>query len=111
LTQDGAMKTGLAFGAVLAIVISCGGGSGPGNGSALCGINGTDTCRKGELCNDTLGCVQCNVDPDCPATDPRCVEGRCEACASNADCGAALPACWGDHQCHAACTANANCQQ
>src|SRR5689334_338349 len=89
-------------------VIACGGSNNPG--SALCGVNGANACRMGELCSSTLGCVQCNKDSDCPATDPRCVEGRCEACATNADCGAAAPACWADNRCHAACTSNTNCQ-
>ncbi len=115
--HDGGMKRstspGLWLGIAFAVVIACGGSNngGPGNGSAICGVNGTDACRTGRICNTDLGCVECNVDPDCPATDPRCIEGRCEACASNADCGAAMPACWGDHRCHAACTSAASCQQ
>jgi Cys-rich repeat protein len=93
---------------------ACGGhnnNGGPSNGTSVCGVNGTDACRTGQLCSDTLGCVQCNADSDCPATDPRCVEGSCVLCATNADCPAAMPACWADNRCHAACTTNTDCQQ
>ncbi len=99
---------------VLAVLVACGsnGNSNPGGGSALCGVNGTNACGGQQtICSGTLGCVQCQADSDCAATDPRCIEGRCHACATNADCGAAMPACWADHQCHAACTSNASCQQ
>src|SRR4029079_12041160 len=87
------------------------GAPGPGGGSALCGPNGTNACNGGQQCDATLGCVECTTDPNCPATAPFCITGKCEACRTNADCGTgATPACWpGDHKCHAACVGNASC--
>ena len=37
-------------------------------------------------CDVTLGCVQCLANTDCPAADPFCIRGTCEACRTNADC-------------------------
>src|ERR1700722_2803826 len=93
------------------VLLACGSGSGgPGGGSAICRANGTNACAgAAPICNGDLGCVECNDDSDCPATSPRCIEGRCHACAANSDCGIATPWCWADFTCHAACTTNANC--
>jgi hypothetical protein len=107
--MKGSTKLGLGFVTTMIVVFACSSSKGPGGGSALCGVNGTDMCRMGEMCSNTLGCVQCAQDKDCPATDPRCIEGRCQLCATNADCPVAMPACWADHRCHAACTTNADC--
>ena len=100
------MKKTFAFASVVFVIIACGGSNGgPGGGSAVCGINGSNQCGGQQpFCDSTLGCVECRGDTDCPASDPRCISGRCRACASNSDCGAAAPACWADHQCHASCT-------
>jgi Cys-rich repeat protein len=109
--MKGSTKLVLGFVTTLVVIFACSSSKGPGNGSAICGINGADNCRMGEICSNTLGCVQCGADSDCPATDPRCIEGRCELCATNADCPATMPACWADHRCHAACTTSADCTQ
>jgi hypothetical protein len=99
----------LFIAATLAAAIACGGKS--NDGSALCGINGANSCHQGEQCSSTLGCVQCVANTDCAAANPRCVEGQCQECATNADCPAAMPACYADNQCHPKCGSNADCQQ
>ena len=101
---------------VVLIVVACGGSKGgslgPGGGSALCGVNGTDQCHGGQTCSATLGCVDCITSSDCSQPAPLCdtTSGQCVACNGNGDCGAAAPSCWpGDHQCHAACATNGDC--
>jgi hypothetical protein len=81
------------------------------DGSALCGISGADSCGMNQLCSQTFGCVECVVGSDCPQTLPRCVEGECQQCGSNADCGAAMPACWADGQCHPSCGSGSGAMQ
>jgi Cys-rich repeat protein len=105
------------FGAAFAlfVVVACSGSNsangGPAPGSALCGVNGTNQCGNGRQCDPTLGCVECLSNTDCPASSKFCIRGHCDVCQSNADCGTgATPACWpADHQCHPACTGNAQC--
>ncbi len=84
--------------------------SGPGVGSALCGPNGTNNCGQ-QICDPTLGCVECETSTNCPAGNPYCIQGSCAVCSTNADCGTgARPACYpNDHTCHPACTNNASC--
>jgi hypothetical protein len=75
-------------------------------GAALCDPAAATACSNGRKCDPALGCVECVADGDCTAAgrDPFCILGRCEACRTNTDCGAAAPACYpGDHQCHASC--------
>ena len=63
--------------------------------AALCGA------RK---CDVNLGCVQCVANTDCTGQDKFCVRGRCEACATHADCGVAAPVCSPvDNRCHVSC--------
>lgn len=60
----------------------------------------------GRKCDTSLGCVECLADTDCAAAgrDPFCILGRCEACRTNADCGAAAPVCYpADHRCRLSC--------
>jgi hypothetical protein len=49
----------------IATVVACGGSGGgvggPGPGSALCGINGSDHCGDGQVCDAVLGCVDCET--------------------------------------------------
>lgn len=118
-------RTAWSFGAALAslvvpfiVMVACSGSSssttGPGAGSALCGVNGTNDCGNGRMCDPSLGCVQCLSNNDCPAAAKYCILGRCDVCQSNADCGSTspTPACYpADHQCHPACTSNAQCTQ
>ena len=100
----------------MAAVVACGGSNGsvggPGPGSALCGVNGTDHCGGGQQCDATLGCVDCEASPDCPQSAPFCVPGlgQCGTCLLDSDCPASAPACWpGDHACHVACPAGGGC--
>jgi hypothetical protein len=102
----------------IALAAACGGssstlggaGGGPGGGSAVCGPNGTNTCRPNQQCDPTLGCVECTSDSQCPAVARFCLAGGCVTCKSDTDCGGATPACWpADHTCHAACGQNQSC--
>jgi hypothetical protein len=102
----------MAVAAVVAALIACGGSKGPGIGSSLCGINGSNQCRAGQQCDPALGCVECVTSASCAPPTPICILGlgQCGACVHNTDCTAAAPSCWpGDHACHAACMANADC--
>jgi len=49
----------------IAAVVACGGSGGhvggPGPGSALCGVSGTDHCSNGQVCDVVLGCVDCET--------------------------------------------------
>jgi len=100
----------------MAAVVACGGSNGsiggPGPGSALCGVNGTDHCGGGQECDATLGCVDCETNSNCPQAAPFCVAGlgQCGTCLQNNDCPASAPACWpSDHDCHVACPAGGGC--
>jgi hypothetical protein len=95
------------------VVLACGGGSGGRiGGSAVCGVNGTNQCDPSQVCDFTLGCVDCTIDVSCPAAAPHCLEGSCVTCISNADCSGATPTCWSsDYQCHMACTSSMMCPQ
>lgn len=95
----------ILFAAALGWAISCGGTDGGSGGPVQC----SQACPGGQFCDFDLGCVECSVSPDCPATAPVCLNGKCEACANNSDC-AAGQACFPDkHDCQPACTANADC--
>jgi hypothetical protein len=77
------------------------------DGSLLCG-----PCSQGQQCDPTLGCVDCTMDSQCPASTRVCVLGSCVQCRTNSDCGhGTTPSCWpGDHTCHPACTTDQQCQ-
>lgn len=81
-----------------------GGGPTPGSG-ALCGPNGRDDCGAFLLCNETLGCVECKQDTDCPAAAAHCLAGTCAGCRPGmSDCPGGARACWAsDNECHPAC--------
>lgn len=97
--------------------------SGPPRGSgALCGANGRNDCGPFHLCMDTLGCVECKQDEDCPVASPRCLQGACVGCrlrggaedggadAGMSDCPGAGAACWAsDDECHPACSEQSAC--
>src|SRR4029077_15221804 len=85
------------------------GGAPPG---ALCGPNSTMSCGSGQFCDPTLGCVNCLMDSQCPASMRWCLQGSCVQCKTNADCGSGTtPACYpADHSCHAACITSQQCQ-
>ncbi|MGH7269820.1 MAG: hypothetical protein ACREJ3_05255, partial [Polyangiaceae bacterium] len=89
------------------------GDAGPGGGSAICGPNGTNTCRINQQCDSVLGCVDCTSNAQCPASSPACLQGACVQCITNANCGTGTtPACYpATHTCHAACTSAQQCQQ
>jgi hypothetical protein len=96
------------FAAILAVAglgvfaAACGKGSGLGG----CTVDG-QTCSLG--CVENVGCAQCGADGDCPLTQPRCVAGRCEACAQTSDCGAGMACYPRNHECGPICTSNAQC--
>jgi hypothetical protein len=77
------------------------------DGGVLCG-----PCSQGQQCDPALGCVDCTMDSQCPASARYCVLGSCVQCRANTDCGGTTtPSCWpSDHTCHAACTGNQQCQ-
>jgi hypothetical protein len=87
------------------------GGTSGGSG-ARCGANGRNDCGPFLLCAESLGCVECRADTDCPAAAGRCLAGICVGCrpgkggadAGPPDCPGAASACWtSDHECHAPC--------
>lgn len=96
----------VAFGVALVgsgLALSCGGDdSGDASTSGGCSISGTK-CQF--ACSPTLGCVECGGNSDCGAAQPFCVLGRCEACATNANCGTGQACYPRDHTCQAVCTA------
>jgi len=86
------------------------GGSGSGAGGGGDASGGTDAGGRdaATLCTspgNPPGCVQCLSDTNCATGAPRCLNGTCVTCMTNADCGnGTTPACWpSNHTCHAAC--------
>ena len=67
------------------------------------------------LCDETLGCVECNHDDDCPAAAARCLQGTCVGCrpaldGGTSDCPTAASTCWStDDECHAPCSDASPC--
>ena len=87
-------------------------GSTKASGSALCGVNGRDDCGSFLACDESLGCVECRADADCPAAAAFCLQGQCVGCrpgrivedGSVPDCRGTESACWAsDYGCHAPC--------
>ena len=77
-------------------------------GSGICGV-----CPGGQVCDATLGCVECLTNATCAAMDPGnpiCTGGRCRECGVSADCGL-NQTCSAAHVCQPTCTSNMNCQQ
>jgi hypothetical protein len=73
------------------------------DGAVLCG-----PCSQGQECDPALGCVNCTMDSQCPASARYCLLGNCVQCRTNTDCGnGTTPSCWpGNHTCQAPCTMN-----
>jgi hypothetical protein len=92
---------------------ACGSTTSDGNGTAATGGLDGDSCTVGgdkcTFCSATVGCADCLSDGDCGVAAPRCVLGRCSACADNADCGAGQACFPMDHQCHPKCTSTNDC--
>ena len=85
------------------LALSCGSSNdSPSNSAEGCNISGTK-CQF--ACSPNLGCVECRGNSDCGAAQPFCVLGRCEVCASSADCGTGQACYPRDHSCQPACTA------
>jgi hypothetical protein len=78
--------------------------------SAVCGLNGTDSCSTDHrFCDATRGCSSCRTDAECPHATPYCMQGSCFECRTSADCSAASPACHPDaHSCQRACSGMGN---
>jgi hypothetical protein len=90
-----------------------GGGTGTlsGPGSTGSGILDCGGCPGNQTCDPNLGCVECQVNGDCADPgNPFCVLGRCEECATTADCGAASACNPASHNCDPKCTTNGDCQ-
>src|SRR5262249_38606570 len=68
-------------------------------------------CGPRQVCDSSLGCVDCTSDMQCAATAPFCIRGDCRPCRQNGDCGAGRVCQPRDHQCGNPCTSNANCPQ
>src|SRR5688572_30080082 len=77
------LSSGLLVGALFTLGHGCsddagdasGGGGSTGNGNPLgCSLIGEEC---GVLCDDDLGCVECNSSADCGAAQPSCVLGEC----------------------------------
>jgi Cys-rich repeat protein len=88
-------------------------GGAPRGSGALCGANGRDDCGAFLLCAESLGCVDCTQDDDCPAAATHCLQGTCVGCRPGTtapdggppDCPGAATACWtSDDECHAPCS-------
>src|SRR5580658_1810940 len=82
--------------------------------------DGMYVCRMGQQCSETLGCVQCLTNANCPpaggigggnANLKVCVLGSCEACGADTDCAAGQVCEPATHTCRASCIADggANC--
>ncbi len=82
---------------------------------ARCGVSGRNDCGPFGLCDPVRGCVECEVDDDCPLAARHCVAGACGECVAGAGagavgCSAGAPSCWPlDRTCHAACTSPSSC--
>ena len=82
---------------------------------ALCGVDGRNDCGPYMLCDESLGCVECNHDDDCPVAAARCLSGTCVGCrpaadAGTSDCPTSASACWStDDECHAPCSDTSAC--
>ncbi len=85
---------------------------------ALCGVNGRDRCGVFMTCSVSLGCVECSVNADCPATAPLCLQGRCVGCRpgaphgdGRADCPSGEACSAADFECHASCAGGDGCSE
>ena len=75
--------------------------TGAGVGGALCGPNGTISCGQGQYCDPSLGCVDCLMDSQCPASMRWCVQGSCVQCQGNSPtCDVTTGACIGCSSSH-----------
>lgn len=83
-----------------------------GNGQGGIGVGSCGACPGNQVCDATLGCVDCASNADCSSPgQPICVLGSCEECGAKADCGAAQTCQPTTHTCDQACTNNGNCDQ
>jgi len=91
------------------------GGATGGSGTGLAGNGGSGVCGAclaDEVCDPTLGCVDCTADAGCP--DPQnsvCVVGKCEACGTAADCNNNQVCHPTQNECGDACAGNGDCDQ
>ena len=89
-------------------------GASKGSG-ALCGVDGRNDCGPFLLCDESLGCVECTHDDDCPVAAAHCLQGTCVGCrpaggSGTSDCPTAATACWStDDECHAPCSDASPC--
>ncbi|MDB4936330.1 MAG: putative lipoprotein [Labilithrix sp.] len=90
----------------------------PIGSGALCGANGRNDCGPFLLCEESLGCVECRDDVDCPVAAAHCLQGTCVGCrpgtssadGGSPDCPAGARTCWSsDDECHAPCSDTNQC--
>jgi Cys-rich repeat protein len=90
----------------------------PLGSGTLCGASGRNDCGPFLLCDQTLGCVECIHEDDCPVAAAHCLEGTCVGCrpalsaagGGSTDCPGAATACWStDDECHATCSDQSPC--
>ncbi len=110
--STGAAGTGASTGAA-----GTGASTGATSGATDPCTDGMFTCRMGQQCSETLGCVQCLTNANCPpagalnANLKVCVLGSCEVCGADTDCAAGQVCEPATHTCRASCIVDggANC--
>jgi hypothetical protein len=119
--STGAGGTGASTGAGGTGASTGAGGTGASTGASTGATDpctdGMFTCRMGQQCSETLGCVQCLTNANCPpagalnAALKVCVLGSCEACGADTDCAANQVCEPATHTCRASCIVDggANC--
>ncbi len=90
------------------LIGACGEDGGGPPGTSGCLENGSE-CAV--LCDTTIGCVDCLGDSDCGAANPFCHQGKCRECEDADDCNAGSACFPKDHECHPACSGNADCDK
>lgn len=107
---------GFIFGSAMALSVACGGGDSvfDGNGGSGAGLSDEDCQEAGQTCNDvcdpTLGCVDCLTDADCGGGEPVCVAGECVECGENADCPMGESCFPEEGTCEDPCTGPGDCE-
>jgi hypothetical protein len=110
----GRTVTWLVFAAAIAAAMSLAPGCGDADEVVEPGPPGGSSCARGGnacpvLCDSALGCVNCVTDADCGAAQPACVGGECFDCGNNSHCAMGQSCFPENHECQDSCSDNGDC--